>query len=162
VNDAEVRERVARLEGLLEKVREDAAAVEAVAALSELYGEALARLIRGVDPEQDELVSHLLLLHGLCPAPLEERVAAALDGVRPYLRSHGGGVELLGIAEGIVRVRLEGSCKSCTASAATLQTIVENAVRDAAPEIERVDAESGAPEERPRLVQVARLERNGT
>ena len=40
--------------------------------------------------------SHLLLLHGLHPVPLEARVRAALDEVRPYLESHGGDVELLG------------------------------------------------------------------
>ena len=34
--------------------------------------------------------SHLLLLHGLHPVPVEERVRGALDEVRPYLESHGG------------------------------------------------------------------------
>ena len=42
----------------------------------------------------DELVEHLLLLHGLHPVSVEERVREALDGVRPYLGSHGGDVEL--------------------------------------------------------------------
>ena len=48
----------------------------------------------------DELVAHLLLLHGLHPVPLEERVRGALDEVRPYLDSHGGDVELLGVEDG--------------------------------------------------------------
>ena len=38
----------------------------------------------------DELVAHLLLLHGLHPVPLEARVRGALDEVRPYLETHGG------------------------------------------------------------------------
>ena len=44
---------------------------------------------------EDELVSHLLLLHGIHPVPVEARVRTALDEVRPYLDSHGGNVELV-------------------------------------------------------------------
>ena len=58
----------------------------------------------------DELVAHLLLLHGLHPVPVAERVRGRSDEVRPYLGSHGGGVELLGVEDGVVRLRLEGSC----------------------------------------------------
>ena len=53
----------------------------------------------------------LLLIHDLYPVPLEERVAEALDTVRPYMESHGGDVELLGIEDGVAQLRLEGSCK---------------------------------------------------
>ena len=44
----------------------------------------------------DGVVGSLLLIHGLHPVPLEERVTGALDEVRPYMKSHGGDVELLG------------------------------------------------------------------
>ena len=110
--DTEARERVGRVEALLEAVDAlpDPAARETAtdmaAALLELYGEGLARLVGHVAEHDDgrlaaalagdELVAHLLLLHGLHPVPLEERVRGALDEVRPYLESHGGGVELLG------------------------------------------------------------------
>ena len=45
-------------------------------------------------------MASLLLIHDLYPVPLEERVQAALDTVRPYMESHGGNVELLGSRTG--------------------------------------------------------------
>jgi Fe-S cluster biogenesis protein NfuA/nitrite reductase/ring-hydroxylating ferredoxin subunit len=66
-------------------------------------------------------------------------VQAALDSVRPYLGSHGGDVELLGVADGVVRLQLEGSCKTCPSSSVTLEFAVEDAVRAAAPEIESIE-----------------------
>src|SRR5258708_26282759 len=77
---------------------------------------------------QDELVGSLLLLYGLHPVPIETRVMQALDKVRPYLDSHGGNVELIGIADDIVRLRLEGSCKSCPSSSMTLKLAIEEAI----------------------------------
>ena len=46
------------------------------------------------------------------PCRVEERVREALDEVRPYLESHGGDVELLGVEDGVVRLRLQGSCRA--------------------------------------------------
>ncbi len=58
---------------------------------------------------------------------LEERVCQALERVRPYLHSHGGNVERLGInKEGLVRLRLEGSYFSCPSSRVTLKYAVES------------------------------------
>jgi Fe-S cluster biogenesis protein NfuA len=123
-------------------------ALEAVAGLLRLYGEALRRIVTVVSEfpgacerlRGDELVSHLLLLHDLHPATLEERVACALETVRPYLDSHGGGIELAGIEDGVARVRLQGSCDGCRASAQTLELAVEEAVLAAAPELRAVES----------------------
>ena len=90
---------------------------------------------------QDEVVSGLLLLHGLHPLDLEARVWQALEGVRPYLRSHGGNVELLGVNDGVVRLRLEGSCHSCPSSAVTMKQTVEEAILVKAPEVTAVEVE---------------------
>src|SRR5215211_8922818 len=112
MDDAEVRERVARVEQLLGAIEGDADATAAVGAVVELYGEALRRIAGRADVHEladDELVSHLLLLHDLHPLDLETRVARALEEVRPYLGSHGGNVELLGVADGVARVRLTGT-----------------------------------------------------
>lgn len=143
--------RVARIETLLDEVesfpdeRERDTATELVQALLDMYGEGLARIVAaGSVPVGDELVSHLLLLHGLHPVPLRERVVGALDEVRPYLRSHGGGVELLGIEDGVVRLRLEGTCNGCPSSAVTLKLAVEEAINKAAPDIDRIEAEGAA------------------
>jgi Fe-S cluster biogenesis protein NfuA len=98
----------------------------------------------------DGLVGSLLLIHDLYPVPLEERVAQALERVRPYMESHGGNVELLGVEDGIARLRLEGSCKTCAASSSTLELAVRQALEEAAPDLEGMDVE-GAPAE-PELI----------
>jgi Fe-S cluster biogenesis protein NfuA len=141
---AAVEHALAALDGLPAPARETALA--AVTALVDLYGEGLARVIArcGDAPAEDELVAHLLLAHDLHPAPAAERVERALEEVRPYLESHGGGVELLDVGEGVARVRLRGTCDGCPASATTLKHAVEEAVLRAAPDIERVEAEPGA------------------
>ena len=57
-------------------------------------------------------------------------------------RSHGGDVELLGVEDGVARLRLQGSCNGCPSSAATLRLAIEDAVLQAAPDLERVEAEA--------------------
>jgi NifU-like protein len=125
---AEVESRLAELERLPDRVARTAA-TEAIGALLELYGEGLRRLLALDDglaerAADDEVVAQLLLIHGLHPVPLAARVQAALDGVRPYLRSHGGDVALVGVEGGVVHLRLEGTCNGCPSSAATLQSAV--------------------------------------
>ena len=114
-------------------------ATELVQALLDLYGEG-ARADRRAPRRRrqlarrsrdDELVSHLLLLHGIHPVPLETRVRGALDEVRPYLASHGGNVELLGVEDGVVRLRMEGSCSGCPSSTMTLKLAIEDAIHKA-------------------------------
>lgn len=157
MDDAAARELVARIDALLERAGEPA--TELVAALLELYGEGLARVLAAVPADAavalagDELVGHLLLLHDLHPMPLDARVRGALDDVRPYLESHGGDVELLAIGDGAVRLRLRGSCDGCPSSSATLKLAIEDAIAAAAPEVERVEAE-GAVSPSPPLLQV--------
>ena len=174
--DREVRAQVEQIEarlGELETLAEPArtAALETVQALLGLYGEALARVmehgaaIGGAELTRalvnDELISHLLLVHDLHPASVEARVTEALESVRPYLRSHGGNVDLLGVEEGVVRLRMQGSCSGCPSSAMTLQLAIEGAIHKAAPEVERIDAE-GVAESQPGLVQLGGPRRNGT
>ncbi len=136
-----------------------AKAAEVVQVLLELYGEGLARVMevisQGEDGErifealaEDELVSHLLLLHGLHPLDVRTRVVQALEEVRPYLQSHGGNVELLGIEGGVARVRMQGSCDGCPSSAVTLKLAIEEAVMKAAPDLEGIEAE-GVTEPKP-------------
>jgi len=155
MDDAEVRELVGRVEGLLEQL--DPKGIEAVQALVELYGEALARFVAGADATQDELLTHLLLVHDLHPVDVETRVRQALDDVRPYLGSHGGDVELLGVADGVAHLRLGGTCNGCPSSTVTLRNAIEEAVMRAAPELERIDAE-GVAEPQPALIQIGSLQ----
>jgi Fe-S cluster biogenesis protein NfuA/nitrite reductase/ring-hydroxylating ferredoxin subunit len=148
MDDHQARERVAAVEALLDETETlpDPGArehcTELVAELLALYGEALERLVRLVPQpgalRDDELVSHLMLVHGIHPVPVEERVRGALEEVRPYLESHGGNVELVSVEDGVVGLRLEGSCSGCPSSAATLTLAVEDAIHKAAPEVEEI------------------------
>jgi Fe-S cluster biogenesis protein NfuA/nitrite reductase/ring-hydroxylating ferredoxin subunit len=170
LDDQELQERVARVEALLGEIETLAdpnarsKAAEMVQVLLELYGEGLARMMevvsQGEERERtfeaftgDELVSHLLLLHGLHPLDVETRVVQALEEVRPYLQSHGGNVELLGIEGGVARVRMRGSCDGCPSSAVTLKLAIEEAVMKAAPDLEGIEAEGVTePKSAPTLV----------
>jgi Fe-S cluster biogenesis protein NfuA len=134
-------------------------ATELVAALVELYGEGLARIMGRMNGAgdgllDDELVTHLLLLHDLHPVPVEDRVRGALAEVRPYLESHGGDVELVSIDEGVVRLRLEGSCSGCPSSTMTLKLAIEDAIHKAAPDVEEIEADGVVPEAAPPLLQI--------
>jgi len=127
---------------------------EALGLVTELYGAGLAAVVRALNSEEagpsvmarllnDELVASLLLLHGLHPDTLVDRVERALVEVRPYLGSHGGDVEILELdeASGTLRLGLLGSCDGCPSSTATLKHSVERAIQEAAPEIVHIDVE---------------------
>jgi len=151
-DDSHWRSAGERIQALIEACAADTPAARAraeqlVREVVDLYGAALVRVMAAVDDPAladrlaaDDLIGSLLLVHGVHPHDVTERVSRALDGVRPYLGSHGGDVQLLGIADGVVRLSFSGSCKSCPSSAVTLELAVEDAVRTAAPEIDSVEA----------------------
>lgn len=148
-----------RIDGLLQefgagadpRIREKAE--ELVRLLMELYGGALGRILEivGATPSvnkgvieslaEDDLVASLLVLHGLHPYDAETRIMRALDRVRPYLGSHGGDVKLLGVTDGVVHLRLEGSCHGCPSSTLTMKLAIEKAIEEAAPEVARIEVE---------------------
>ena len=167
MDDTDVSDRVERVEALLEQMESvpdrvaREAAMELVQALLDLYGEGLARTIAPLDAEtrravaDDELVAHLLLVHDLHPVRVETRVHEALEEVRPYLDSHGGGVELVGVEDGVVRLRMFGSCDGCPSSSMTLKLAIEEAIHKAAPDVVGVEAEGvSAPAAGPTLLQL--------
>ena len=70
-------------------------------------------------------------------------VAAALEEVRPIVESHGGELEVTSIADGVVKVRMKGTCDGCPSSSATLTFGVEEALKKHWPgfrRLEQVDA----------------------
>ncbi|MGH3940643.1 MAG: NifU family protein, partial [Pseudonocardiaceae bacterium] len=133
-------------------------AEELVALLVEFYGAGLARIVailgeQGLGEQamapllSDGLVTSLLVLHDLHPQSTEERVLAALERVRPYLGSHAGDVEYLGLdPDGTVRLRLAGSCDGCPSSAITVKLAIERGIQDVAPEVTKVDVEGMTPD----------------
>lgn len=69
------------------------------------------------------------------------KINTALDQLRPFLHADGGDMELVEITDdGVVKVRLLGSCSDCSMSVMTLKGGLEDAIRKAAPEIKSVEA----------------------
>jgi Fe-S cluster biogenesis protein NfuA len=60
---------------------------------------------------------------------LKEDVEAALDRIRNALRVEGGDVELVDIKDGIVKVKMQGSCAGCPFSQMTLKNFIEKELR---------------------------------
>jgi Fe-S cluster biogenesis protein NfuA/nitrite reductase/ring-hydroxylating ferredoxin subunit len=177
VHEEELQGRVARIDRLvaeLDALADPTARVvasEVIQAVLDLHREALDRMLGSIAADgelgdvllaafaADPLVGHTLLLHGLHPVDLRTRVESALESVRPYMRSHSGGVELLSVEGDAVRLRLEGSCHGCPSSAMTMRLAVEKAILEAAPDVASIEvegvAEAPARPERRQLIPVA-------
>ena len=161
---AELVERVQALTAQLDEVQDlqaRAVADELVASILQLYGAGLERIMEALDEPgatvaevrgrlvEDGVVASLLVIHGLYPVDLETRVQEALDGVRPYMESHGGDVELVGVEDGVAHMRLVGHCNGCPASEATLELAIKKALEETAPDLEGLEVE-GVSEPAPR------------
>ena len=115
------------IEALLQRIEKandpamSAMAKDLVQRLMEFHGAGIERMLEIIHKDatgqdnvidalgQDPLVRSLLLLYGLHPDGLETRVQQALEKTRPYLKSHGGNVSLMGVDDaGAVTLRLEG------------------------------------------------------
>lgn len=170
----------ARVEELLDALKSGGfgpaadAAEELVGLLVGLYGDGLAQILtvlaeQGAPGEamidvlaDDPAVESLMLLHGLHPLGVDARIQRALDRVRPYLGSHAGGVEYVGVdAQGVARLRLEGSCNGCPSSTVTVELAITGAVRDAAPEVTEVVVEGMTAAPAPTLLQIGRRPEDG-
>ena len=127
-------------------------AEDLVSAVIEMYGHGLERIVEILDEDEgagevkqrladDGVVASLMLIHDLYPVPVEERVAEALDNVRPYMESHGGNVELVSLDQGVARIRLEGSCDGCPASSSTLELAIKTALEETAPDLLGIEVE---------------------
>lgn len=149
-------ERVQRLSAEVDRIADPAAresAQELLAAVMDLYGEGLQRIVGALDEageagepirgalSDDGVVASLMLIHDLYPVALETRVHEALEGVRPYMESHGGNVTLLSLEQGVARLKLEGSCDGCPASASTLELAIKQALEEAAPDLAGLEVE---------------------
>ena len=71
---------------------------------------------------------------------MEERVEAVLEEIRPALQADGGDVELVGVTEGVVKVRLKGACSGCPMSTMTLKQGIERLLKERLPEVKEVVA----------------------
>ncbi len=71
---------------------------------------------------------------------MKEKVEATLETIRPALQADGGDVELVGVEDGVVTVRLVGACGSCPMSTMTLRMGVEKLLRKEVPEMTKLVA----------------------
>ncbi|MBW1721745.1 MAG: NifU family protein [Deltaproteobacteria bacterium] len=72
---------------------------------------------------------------------LKEKVEAALEKVRPSLQADGGDVQLVDVDEnGVVKVKLQGSCAGCPMSQMTLKMGIEKMLKQNVPEVTRVES----------------------
>ena len=178
----DLQRRIESIEGLIreiEKMSDPAVrslSQQLVQSLMDLHASGIERMIEIVHRSgeggqqiidelgQDDLVRSLLLLYGLHPLDLQTRVLQALEKTRPYLHSHGGNVELVGVSDsGAVTLRLDGTCNSCSSSSVTLQSTVKQAIYDAAPDITALIVEGAVQERASALafVPLASLQQNG-
>lgn len=151
-------ERVEKLAARLESAGDPeirATALDLVQSVVELHAAALQRLVDSLmrtregeqalsEALQNDLISSMLLLHNLHPDDIETRVLRGIQKVRPYLKSHGGDVEFAGVRDGIVHLRLHGTCGSCPSSAITLKNAVEDALFEVAPDIVGIVSDNSA------------------
>ena len=149
-------QRIGELVGELENIADPEARASAnalVQLLLDLHGAGLERVMEIVanndesgqpiidDLGRDPLVSSLLVLYGLHPLDVESRVAQAVERVRPQVRKGGGELDLLGIEAGVVRLQLRVSGHGCASTGKTLKKLVENALYEAAPDMDGLKIE---------------------
>lgn len=170
IDEREFRERVGRLEQILQEIEQLADADvqdkcrEAVQVLLEFHAVGLERMLRRMDAAGasgqallqelagDDVVGTMLVLHNLHPQDLDTRVQAALERVRPLLASHGGDVELLSISpQGEVHLKLLGSCHGCPSSEATLKNAIEEAIFAVAADVAAIHVQGVVSAESPGL-----------
>lgn len=148
---------VAELETLVETLERegDERALTLLQLIDAVHRPALEAIVAG--DREAPAAQAVLAMYGLAELEPEELVEEALERVRPYIHSHGGEVELLGVSGGEVRLRMSGACHGCAASAMTLKRGIETAIRESWPGLEEVVAEEpeGAPV--PQLLQIENL-----
>ena len=69
---------------------------------------------------------------------MNEKVEAVLNEIRPALQADGGDVELVGVNDGMVSVRLTGACAGCPMSTMTLKMGIERILKEKLPEVKEV------------------------
>jgi len=71
---------------------------------------------------------------------VKEQIIEVLNEIRPSLQADGGDVEFVGFDDGVVKVRLKGSCAGCPFSQMTLAFGIEKILKEKFPEVKRVEA----------------------
>lgn len=149
LDSLEIEAQVQRLQTIADPVAR-ATATELIASVLQLHGAALQRILEILEERRepaitaaldaDPLVRSILLLHDLHPQSTAERVTAALRELEGRLKKRDASVELLSLKEGAVKLRLINRGTS-----SGVEALLEQAIRDAAPEVSGVEIESVSP-----------------
>ena len=113
-----------------------------VAGVAEIYGPALIRTLELADPAavermlDDELIAHLLALHGIHPESVEKRLTRVIDELRAAVSDQGGTVELDRLDETVAVVRVALGARA--SRSADVEHTVRRAVMTAVPELANV------------------------
>ncbi len=71
---------------------------------------------------------------------MKDRVEKVINRIRPAVQMDGGDIQLVDVVDGLVKLRLVGSCSGCPSSTMTLKMGIERAIRAEVPEITGVEA----------------------
>ncbi len=170
------REWVGRIEALVRQAeslpdsRSRALTVELLQAVIDFHGAGLRRVLEIAEAAgpagreiveaiaADDVASGMLLLHDIHPDDCETRVRRAIETLRLRFNPRGADVRLVSIADGTARVRYE----SARTTLAGVKHDIENAIYDAAPEIETVLVEGVREAHAPGFVPLTDLARQAT
>lgn len=164
----ELAQRVDRAVSAAQKLESgaQATAMELKDAVEAFHKLGLTHIVRTLkaDPRGRELlfelvdepcVHALFAMHGIIRSDVTARVLQVLEAVRPYMRSHGGDVELVRIEGNTAFVQLHGACNGCSLSSVTLRNGVEEVLKTQVPEITQVSVVPSDPS--PALISVDAL-----
>ncbi|MDP2856431.1 MAG: NifU family protein [Bacillota bacterium] len=71
---------------------------------------------------------------------MKEQIEEVLKEIRPTLQADGGDVELVGVDDGVVKVRLKGACGGCPMASMTLKNGIERVLKARIPEVKTVES----------------------
>ncbi len=150
MDNAQFQDRMQRIEELIAAIQEHAnpvvraSAVELVRALLDIHRAGIADILEQIgrqgEPGQtilnelllNDLVSRLLLLHGLHPVDLATRLDRALEHAQPRLRTYGADAEFTQVTHDVVALRVRGGSDD-------VHRLLEQAILAAAPDVLRIE-----------------------
>ncbi len=108
---------------------------------------------------RDEITGTMLrayeLGEGLDPeaeAEVKKAIDAAMAEINPLVESHGGSIEVVSVEDGVVKVRMHGTCNGCASSSATLTYGLEAALKNHWPSFRRLEEVDAADDVNPSTV----------
>jgi Fe-S cluster biogenesis protein NfuA len=164
MNSNEFQEKTGEIDRLVQRVSAFAdenartTSLELLQSMMDLHGAAMSRIVELLSESgeagrsaltklgSDPLICGLLVLYGIHPVSLQQRVSRAVEGIRPKLQKHGGSVELIEVTEDAVRLNIQSSGHGCGSSPDGLKSIVEQAILEAAPDVISIHISGAEPE----------------